>query len=35
MLIPDEIHDFLRYQSWITVSRAVVDFLGRELQPRP
>lgn len=35
MLIPDEIHDFLRYQSWITVSRAVVDFLGRELQARP
>jgi dipeptidyl aminopeptidase/acylaminoacyl peptidase len=35
MLIPDEIHDFLRYESWIHVSRAVVDFLARELQARP
>jgi dipeptidyl aminopeptidase/acylaminoacyl peptidase len=35
MLIPDEIHDFLRYTSWINVSRAVTDFLIRELQPKP
>ena len=32
MLIPDEIHDFLRYQTWITVSRAAAEFLSRELR---
>jgi dipeptidyl aminopeptidase/acylaminoacyl peptidase len=35
MLIPDEIHDFLRYQSWILVSRAVTDYLIKELQQKP
>ncbi len=32
MLIPDEIHDFLRYDSWLKVSRAASDFLIRELK---
>ncbi|MEZ4588642.1 MAG: prolyl oligopeptidase family serine peptidase [Gemmatimonadales bacterium] len=31
MLIPDEIHDFLRYDTWLRVSRAATDFLSREL----
>lgn len=35
MLIPDEIHDFLRHRTWIDVSRAVSDFLSRELQGKP
>jgi dipeptidyl aminopeptidase/acylaminoacyl peptidase len=35
MIIPDEIHDFLRYKSWIDVSRAVTDFLIRELKEKP
>jgi dipeptidyl aminopeptidase/acylaminoacyl peptidase len=35
MLIPDEIHDFLRYKTWIDVSRAVTDFLIRELKEKP
>jgi len=35
MLIPDEIHDFLRHQTWIAVSRATTDFLIKELQGRP
>jgi dipeptidyl aminopeptidase/acylaminoacyl peptidase len=33
LLIPDEIHDFLRYATWLTVSRAATDFLTKELQP--
>ena len=32
MLIPDEIHDFLRYESWLKVSRAASDFLIKELK---
>ena len=35
MLIPDEIHDFLRYKTWIDVSRAATDFLIRELKEKP
>ena len=35
LLIPDEIHDFLRHQSWLTVSRATTEFLIRELQGKP
>jgi dipeptidyl aminopeptidase/acylaminoacyl peptidase len=35
MLIPDEIHDFLRHQSWLAVSRATTEFLIRELQGKP
>ncbi len=31
LLIPDEIHDFLRYATWVKVSRATTEFLGREL----
>ena len=31
MLIPDEIHDFLRYDTWRKVGRAVTGFLEREL----
>jgi dipeptidyl aminopeptidase/acylaminoacyl peptidase len=34
MLIPDEIHDFLRYATWLNVSRATTDFLVRELQAK-
>jgi len=32
LLIPDEIHDFLRYATWVRVSRAATDFLIRELR---
>ena len=35
MLIPDEIHDFLRHESWLTVSRATTEYLIRELQGKP
>ena len=35
IILPDEIHDFLRYQSWITVSRAITDYLSKELQQKP
>ena len=31
MLIPDEIHDFLRYATWRSVGRAVTAFMEREL----
>jgi dipeptidyl aminopeptidase/acylaminoacyl peptidase len=34
LLIPDEIHDFLRYHTWVTVSRAASDFLNKELNPQ-
>jgi dipeptidyl aminopeptidase/acylaminoacyl peptidase len=34
LIIPDEIHDFLRYASWLTVSRATTDFLIKELNPQ-
>ena len=36
LVFPDEIHDFLRYATWLVVSRAATDFLLRELQsPKP
>ncbi len=35
MLIPDEIHDFLRYATWQLVGRAATAFLERELGARP
>jgi dipeptidyl aminopeptidase/acylaminoacyl peptidase len=35
MIIPDEIHDFLRYKTWIDVSRALTDYLIRELKDKP
>ncbi len=31
MLIPDEIHDFLRYSTWRAVGRAITGYLEREL----
>lgn len=35
LVIADDIHDFLRYQSWITVAKAVSEFLERQLLRRP
>ena len=32
LVLPNEIHGFLRYQSWLTSDRATVRFLGRALQ---
>ena len=32
MVIPDEIHDFLRYSSWVMADTAAVAFLGRKLR---
>jgi len=34
LLIPDEIHDFLRFVTWLEVGRATTAFLERELGPR-
>jgi dipeptidyl aminopeptidase/acylaminoacyl peptidase len=34
MLIPDEIHDFLRHATWLKVGRATTEFLERELGTR-
>jgi hypothetical protein len=34
LVIADDIHDFLRYQSWMRVSRAAADFLERQLLRR-
>ncbi len=31
LVIPDEVHFFLRYESWLKVSRATVEFLLEEL----
>jgi dipeptidyl aminopeptidase/acylaminoacyl peptidase len=31
MIIPDEIHGFLRHGSWLRAYRATVDFFGRKL----
>jgi len=31
LLIPDEIHDFLRFATWQKVGRATTEFLEREL----
>jgi dipeptidyl aminopeptidase/acylaminoacyl peptidase len=31
LILPDEIHSFLRHESWIRAYRATVDFLGRKL----
>ena len=35
LVIPDEIHGFLRYASWLAADSATADFLTRKLQPRP
>jgi dipeptidyl aminopeptidase/acylaminoacyl peptidase len=32
LVLPNEIHGFLRYQSWLTADQATVRFLGRTLQ---
>ncbi len=33
LVIPDEIHDFLRHASWLKVDRATADWLKQELRP--
>jgi dipeptidyl aminopeptidase/acylaminoacyl peptidase len=33
MILPNEIHDFLRHASWLKADRATVTFLERELRP--
>ena len=35
LVIADDIHDFLRYQSWVTVAGATAEFLERQLLRRP
>jgi dipeptidyl aminopeptidase/acylaminoacyl peptidase len=34
IVIPDEIHVFLRYQSWLRADQATVRFLGEQLLPQ-
>jgi dipeptidyl aminopeptidase/acylaminoacyl peptidase len=31
LVIPDEIHDFLRHQDWLTADKATAEFLTRKL----
>jgi dipeptidyl aminopeptidase/acylaminoacyl peptidase len=31
LIIPDEIHTFLRHESWLRAYRATAEFLGRKL----
>jgi dipeptidyl aminopeptidase/acylaminoacyl peptidase len=31
LILPDEIHTFLRHGSWLKAYKATVDFLGRKL----
>ena len=33
LVLPNEIHGFLRYGSWLAADRATVDFLDRHLRP--
>lgn len=33
LVLPDEIHGFLRYASWLNADQVTVDFLTRTLQP--
>jgi dipeptidyl aminopeptidase/acylaminoacyl peptidase len=35
LVLPNEIHGFLRYGSWLASDRATVDFLDRHLRPAP
>ncbi|HEV7158817.1 MAG TPA: prolyl oligopeptidase family serine peptidase [Caulobacteraceae bacterium] len=35
LVLPDEIHGFLRYASWLKADQASVDFLARKLAVRP
>jgi len=32
LILPDEVHSFLRHASWLAVYRATADFLGRRLR---
>ncbi|HSH44708.1 MAG TPA: prolyl oligopeptidase family serine peptidase, partial [Longimicrobiales bacterium] len=32
MVLPDEVHGFLRHESWLRVFNAAADFLDREVQ---
>lgn len=33
LIIPDEIHDFLMHQHWVTAYKATADFFARKLRP--
>jgi len=35
LVLPDEIHGFLRHGSWLTVDSATVTYLGRVLRQAP
>ncbi|MDQ6894715.1 MAG: prolyl oligopeptidase family serine peptidase [Acidobacteriota bacterium] len=35
LVFPDEVHDFLRHESWIRAYRAAGEFLERRLNPAP
>jgi dipeptidyl aminopeptidase/acylaminoacyl peptidase len=35
LVLPNEIHGFLRYGSWLASDRATVEFLDRHLHPAP
>jgi dipeptidyl aminopeptidase/acylaminoacyl peptidase len=35
LVFPDEIHDFLRHESWVRAYRAAGEFLERRLKPAP
>ncbi|HEY6050569.1 MAG TPA: prolyl oligopeptidase family serine peptidase, partial [Thermoanaerobaculia bacterium] len=35
LVFPDEIHDFLRHESWIRAYRAAAEFLERRLKGAP
>jgi dipeptidyl aminopeptidase/acylaminoacyl peptidase len=35
LVLPDEIHGFLRYESWLQVFRASADFFDRHLRTKP
>ncbi len=34
LVFPDEVHGFLRYQSWVIADHATADFLDRYLKPK-
>jgi dipeptidyl aminopeptidase/acylaminoacyl peptidase len=33
LVIPDEVHSFLRFQSWFTAYSAIIDFFDRKIKP--
>lgn len=35
LILPDEIHDFLRHESWLKAYKATAEFLDAKLGPRP